>query len=358
MAVKIGVVFADMKQRAEPKMTAQVPLPPTPPPGSNVPPGPAPVRVTIADQRILAVLFGTYGVTREDLGEFLIARGGADKLDLYVNRRIIEIEASNRRLTITQEEIDAAFADDLRGLGLGQGIEDQAGISPAEAFRQMKTLFVTHLLPRYGKTLYEWTEDAIKPRLLLGKMCRDQVKVTDEDLQKAFENKFGQKRCAQIIIWPKEQFRQAQKQWDECRKSQEDFDRAARAQPDPNLASRAGHVLPMGKYTDAENSLLEQVLFSLKVGEVSQLFETPAGIVCIKCTRIDPPVTQVTFDKAKPILEKDVFERKLAKAVPACFGELKKKASPFILFKGPTPRENAEGVKHLIELAGVNVPKH
>src|SRR5689334_8146630 len=39
-------------------------------------------------------------VTREELGEFLIARGGHEKLDLLVNKKIIQIEAARRNVTV------------------------------------------------------------------------------------------------------------------------------------------------------------------------------------------------------------------------------------------------------------------
>ena len=188
----------------------------------GTPPAPA------ADHRVVAYIYGSVPVTREELGEFLIARGGAEKLELLVNKRIIEIEAARRNITITATEIEAGLNDDLKGLGIN------------------KADFIKHVLPRYGKTLYEWTEDVIKPRLMLNKMCRDRVKVTDDDLRKAFENRYGEKRQAKVICWNKQDQKAALKQWEEARKSEVDFDRIARTQADPNLASSCGLVAPVG----------------------------------------------------------------------------------------------------------------
>src|SRR5687768_12377012 len=44
------------------------------------------------DRRITAYIYGNVPITREDLGEFLIARGGHEKLELLVNKKIIEVE--------------------------------------------------------------------------------------------------------------------------------------------------------------------------------------------------------------------------------------------------------------------------
>src|SRR6202008_2093703 len=98
-----------------------------------------------------------------------------------------------------------------------------------------------------------------RPRLVLHRLCRDRVKVTEEDLKQGFENKFGEQREAKIIIWPKEQFRQGQKQWDEARTGDAEFDGPAGAQVDPNLAWACGKVKPVGRFTDADNPTIERV---------------------------------------------------------------------------------------------------
>jgi hypothetical protein len=339
--------FAELKQAANPVLTQHVPLPPAPPPAEPGQPPPAPpVRAPEADPRVLARIYGTLPITREDLGEFLIARGGYEKLELLVNKKVIDLEAARRGATVTPQEIEAALKADVAGL-------------PPRNDGQPLTVdeFVKHILPTYKKSLFEWNEDVIRPRLLLQKMCRDRVKVDIGDLQRAYENKFGEKRGAKIIIWPKDQLRLAQRQWDECRKGDEAFDRIARGQADGNLASRCGEVLPVGRYVDADNPAIEQALFGarpgdqgLQPGEVSGLIDTPAGVMCVKCTKIYPPAGNVSLEVARPGLEKEVFERKLAKEVPALFAELKRTANPNVLLKGPpTDRENAEGVKHLLQ---------
>src|SRR5579872_380407 len=161
-------------------------------------PGQAPLPA--ADKRIVAYIYGNMPVTREELGDFLINRGGHEKLELLVNKRIIEIEAARRNITITPQEVDATLQSDVRELNIT--IDD----------------FVKHVLPRYNKSLYEWTEDVIKPKLLLGKMCHDRVKITEDDIRKVYENKFGETRQPKIICWGKEDEKLAIKQWDQARK--------------------------------------------------------------------------------------------------------------------------------------------
>ena len=275
------------------------------------------------------MLYGNVPVTREELGEFLIARGGYEKVDLLVNKRIIEIEAARKNITVTPEEIRGALEEDIRGLG----------ISFAD--------FKKHVLPRYGKTLYEWTEDVIKPRIMLSKMCRDRVKVTDEDLQRLFENKYGEKRQAKIIRWNKGEVKAALKGWEEARKGDTEFDSIARTQADPNLAAAAGQTQPVGKnaYDDSpgKQDEVERVLFSLKVGEISQLFNSEAGILCVKCVAIIEPDKTVKLEQVKQALQKEVFDRKLSNEIPKYFTELKERGQARGVPQGPAHRQGVRG---------------
>lgn len=332
---ELAKIFLELKKVANPTLTQHVP--PRPPADPNAPPTP---RIEVADPNVLALIYGNIPVTRDDLGEFLIARGGYEKLDILVNKTIIDREVAKRGITVTPEEIEAAKKDYVAQLGVA--MPD----------------FIKTILPQRGMSEQMWTEDIIKAELIMRKMCGDRVKMTPEDLQKAFEHEFGEKRQAKIILWGKDEFRLAQKQWDDARKSDAEFDRVARGQRDPNLASVAGAIAPIGRHVDAENPVIEQTVFSLQVGEVSQLIGTPAGILCVKCTGIIPPNKSVSPDQVRPRLEKEVFERKLAKEIPKFFAELKEKANANVLLKGPpTPQETEEGVRELIKQAGGLPPK-
>jgi hypothetical protein len=266
------------------------------------------------------------------LGEFLIARGGHEKLELLLNKKIIELEATRRKITVTSVEISAGLEEDLRGLGIN--LRD----------------FEKHVLPRYHKSLYEWVEDVIKPRLLLTKMCRDRVKVADDDIRKAYENKYGERRQAKVLCWNKEDLRAAQKQWDEARKSDADFDRIARMQAEPSLASAGGLVAPIGRHSDAKDDIVERTLWSLKVGEMSQLFNTEQGIMCVKLNAIIPPDAKVPFDeKVQTALRNELFAKKLEQEIPKYFKELKEQAKPNIFLQGPpSAAEFREGVNQII----------
>lgn len=325
-----GYAFGISGDRA----AAQPGLPGTP--TLQPPKGTAPPAQPEPDRRITAYIYGNVPVTREELGEFLIARGGHEKLELLVNKKIIEVEAARRKITVTPIEIQAGLAEDLRGLGISR--DD----------------FVKHVLPRYNKSLFEWVEDVIKPRLLLTKMCHDRVKVGEDDIKKAFENRYGERRQAKVIGWNKTDLRAAQKDWDEARKGDTEFDAVARRQADPTLAAACGKVSPVGRYSGAADATVEKVLFTLKVGEISQLFDTQSGIMCMKLEAIIPPdATAQLDDKMRATLTKELAEARLSFEIGEFFKELKKQANPQLYLKGPpTAAEFREGVEQIIHQAG------
>lgn len=337
-----GYAFGISSDRAA-AQPGQPGLPGTPtlqPPKGTPAPQPAALPQGEPDRRVAAYIYGNVPITRADLGEFLISRGGYEKLELLVNKKIIEHEAGLRGVSVTAIEVQAGLEEDLRGLG----------ISRAD--------FEKHVLPRYNKSLYEWVEDVIKPRILLSKMCRDRVKIGEEDLKRAFENRYGEQRRAQVICWNKTDagpaLRHAQKQWDEARKGTDEFNAVARQMADPALAANLGRVQPVGRYSETADPKIEQTLFRLKVGEISELLDTPSGIMCMKLTEIIPADDKVKFDDAmKATLTREMAEKRLNAEVGKFFQELKERAKPQLYLKGPpTAAEFREGVQHIINQAG------
>jgi hypothetical protein len=329
---------------AQPALPGTPPAPPAPlpmgvAPGAKVnpPAAPAPGQPQPeSDRRVVGYIYGNVPITREELGDFLIARGGHEKLELLCNKKIIETEAARRGITVTAVEVSAGLEEDLRGLGIA--LKD----------------FEKHVLPKYNKSLYEWVEDVIKPKLFLTKMCKDRVKVSDEDIKKEYENRFGERRQAKIICWSKEDLRAAQQQWDSARKGDAEFDSIAKQQADANLAAACGLVKPIGRHPEGDDDTVVKTLYSMKVGEISGIIEVKAGLMCIKCVAIVPPEAgKALDDKMKAALHRELFDKRLTAEIPKCFQELKTAATPNLLLKGPpSAAEFREGVNNIIKQAG------
>jgi hypothetical protein len=263
-------------------------------------------------RQVVAYIYGSIPLTREDLGEYLIARHGAERLELMVNRRIIDLACQKKGIVVTDAEIDAALADDLKRMNI---------LSVKE--------FVNAVLKKHQMTIYEYKEDKIRPQLALSKLCRDQVKVTEEDLHNAFEAYHGEKVECQIIMWPpEERHRVLTEVYGKIRDSEKEFDQAAKSQASSALASKAGHVEPFGHHTTG-NEEMEKEAFSLEPGQISRVIETPQGLVVLKCIKHIPAQAGATLDdKERAKLEKDIFDRKLTLEIPKYFKQLRDQASP------------------------------
>lgn len=285
--------------------------------------GSAPATVD-ATKRVVAYVYGTTAITREEFGEYLISLYGKERVELFVNKRIIEMACAKRGIDVTPHEIDAAIEEDCKKIN----------ISKADFIR-------TVLKQRYGKSLDEWRDDVMKPRLMLAKLCRDQIQVDEDDLKKMFENRFGEKARVKIILWPKDQRNVADKMYGELRKPgtptnpDAAWDAVATKQPDAALAARAGEIEPIGRHSGSESAKVEEIAFTLKVGDVSPIIELPIGHLVVKRVGTVPPVEGVSFEKVKAELRKEVIDRKLEKEIPKLFAAMKKEAAPTILVGPP-----------------------
>jgi parvulin-like peptidyl-prolyl isomerase len=305
--------------------------------------------------RPVAYIYNTVAVTRADLAEFLIARGGHEKVELLVNKMIIEEEAKRRKITVTPQEMEAAFKADLNISNPPIRKED----------------FINLLLPKYNKTFYEWMEDVVRPRLLLGKMCEEskRVVVAEADVQRIFEREYGEKKAVKIIIWPKgDDQKSIQKTWEIIRKSDAEFDAVARTQANGSLASTAGEIKPIARFQigDDKDKDVEKIAFMLKEGEVSHIFQTGQGYMVMKLLKTIPPDAKVKYADVKEKLTKEAYDLRLTAEIPKMFAELCKTANPAVLLNGPpsqwrfekSSRELAEDVirQNQVQPASAGVP--
>jgi hypothetical protein len=293
------------------------------PPAAEIPaPTPPPEAQNDNAHRWVAVIYGSEPITREELGEYLISRN-SEKLELLVNKRIIEHACKQKGIEVTAPEVEAALNEDLKGMKVTLDI------------------FVNKVLKQYHKTLLEWKEDVIRPKLALTKLCRDRVKATDKDFQDAFEAYYGEKVDCKIILFPKGEEKQALNAYAELRKSDADFDRLAKQQASPTLAANGGRIKPIGRHTTG-NDELEKEAFSLQPGEVSRLIGTPEGTVVLKCVNRVPADKSKKPDEEHAKLEREILDKKIQLEMPKAFKELQDAAQPKLFLKRFTTQEELE----------------
>lgn len=261
-------------------------------------------------QRVVAYIYGTIPITREDLGEYLISRQGADKLEYLINKRIIEHECKEKGIAITAAEVDESLAADLKELKLTQ--KD----------------FENRLLKEYRKTLYEWKEDVIWPKLALTRLCRGRVKVEPKDLDAAFEAYHGEKVDGRMIVFTKDEREVAMKIWPKVRDSEEEFTRYAKQQASPTLRPTGGKLQqPIGRHTTGSEEV-EKEIFGLLPGEVSTIMSTNDALIIFKCDKKIPADKNVTLESIRAKLEKEIIDKKVQAEMPKFFKDLREAATP------------------------------
>jgi RNA polymerase sigma factor (sigma-70 family) len=174
-------------------------------------------------------------ITREQLADYLIAQYGADKLEQLVNKLIIERSCRDKGITVSDAEIDEAVKEDMNAMAC----------SDPNAFED-------HLKSKFNRSLREWKEDVVKPRVCLGKLARLRVSASEEDIRKAFEGAFGEKAQCEIILWPKGQEEAAKTAYAIIRDHPEEFKLFGRQKVNISFAARLGRIDPFSRHTTAE----------------------------------------------------------------------------------------------------------
>jgi hypothetical protein len=288
------------------------------------------------DRRVVAVIHGNIPITREELGEYLIARFGAERVEFLVNRRIIEHACHAHRIHVSDAEVDQEYAADLKAMNLSE--KDFLG-----------------LLKRSNKTLFEYREDVIRPKLAMQKMCRGRVEVTEADLRKAFEARYGEQVVCRMIVLQKEMKPKAPEIWARVRASEEEFDKESMSQFIPALASKKGLVPPIHRHFP--DPLIENAAFTLRnYGDTSELLPMPDGsFVILKLVERKPANMAAKFEEERVGLEREVFQAKLAMSIQPMFNELRARARPeIILRRDGSPQEQDRQITE--QLRGTHLP--
>ena len=266
-------------------------------------------------QRAVAYIYGNVALTREDLGEFLISRfASPERLEFFVNCAILDRACRAKGITVTDTEVDAQVVQDVHVM-----------CGPTVRLAE----FEKQLLAKYNKTLFEYKEDVVRHRLKLSKLVRGSLAVTEDDVRKAFEAKYGPKvQCRMIQFMPddKHRFEVYQK----VSKSEEAFASHAKNQFNPYLGPNGGKVPPIHRnFGDAQ---IERKAFSLKAGEVSELLQIEDKTwIILKCDEHIPANIAAKYEEERTTLFKEVSEFKLAQEMPKLFARLRQEANPRIL---------------------------
>jgi hypothetical protein len=281
----------------------------------RLPPGPP--------EQVLATIYGDVHLTREQFGEYLIDRDGAERLDLFLNRLIVEHACQSNGITVTEAEIEEQLVEYINLFGQGS-----------------KKELVNRMLKPNKATLYELRNDVLWTKLMLGKLCRDRVQVTEAELKQAYDSHYGEKMKVRMIMWPNEEERLARtKYFPIIRDDDKEFIRLAKQQVVPELASKAGET-EIARHASGHEEV-EKIAFAMQKGDISPVFTLPDCVMVFRVLDRVPPRVDVKIDDVRAQLTKQVTEAKLrARVIPAVYADLRKEANPILLLKNQMTEED------------------
>jgi parvulin-like peptidyl-prolyl isomerase len=257
----------------------------------------------------VAAVVNNQPITFQQLTAECLNRYGSEVLEGEISRKVLMQELNRRKLQVTQADIDAeiARAAELYGVTTKDGKPDIE--------RWLAQITDQDKAP---KELY--IRDAVWPSVALKKIVGNQVIITEEDLQKAYEANYGERVEVLAIVCSDQ--RQAQRVWEDARNNPTDDFFAKLAEQhsvEPSSRANGGKVPPIQRHSGSPQ--LEAEAFRLKPGELSGIIAVNGQFIILRCLGRTRPI-QVDKNEARAILYKDLEERKLRVSMSREFDRL------------------------------------
>jgi foldase protein PrsA len=248
----------------------------------------------ITDKDIVAMVNGQK-ITRQDLYNLLIDTYGEDALDVLIRRTLIYQMAEKEGVKATSSEIEQKLKTLINGeiesLMRTYRIKDRGDL-------EKELTKIGSSLAQFEEKLSKRMRKQAEIEILAEKLMTKTITVTDEELQRAYEEEYGEKiEASQIVFRTRREAEDALKKL----KSGADFATLARNESiDRASAARGGRMQPF-----SPKDRLGAEVAHLKVGELSDIIKTDYGYHIIKI--IDrKPASNKSFKSVKGELEKIV----------------------------------------------------
>jgi parvulin-like peptidyl-prolyl isomerase len=250
-------------------------------PDAVVAPRPAPKLSDVLPETVVKV--NGVRLTREQLAALAVTLQRKGSMETLISRELVRQKAEAEGVSVTDAEVQIYIELSVaRAKKAGLDANDLAIIrKDAEAMRPL-----------------------IGPRLLIDKLIRKEIKVTDEQVRTAFKRKYGARVTVRQIVLNR------QEDADTIRArilAGADFERMARTTSrDPVSAKQGGKMPPL-----PADCLLGEAVRGLKPGDISKVVKTPDGFHILKLESTLPPGNAKYVDVAEA-LRKEIVDREVA----------------------------------------------
>jgi len=271
--------------------------------------------------KIVATVNGEH-ITRDQLAAECLRHYGKEVLESMINKYLIMQECKRRNVVITRQEVDAEI----------QRMATRFGLSVDQWLKMLKQ--------ERGITPVQYANDIIWPTLALRKLAGQQLQVTAEEVQQAFENQYGPAVRVRLISCKDRQM--AEKVRAAAAAKPDEFPELAKQYSEDPSASVKGLVPPIRKHGGFKE--IEDAAFSMKDGEVSQVIPIGDQYVIIKREVLLPGVKSVDYRQVAPRLEEVIRDRKLRAVAGEVFRQLQRDQKVENILNDPEKSKAMPGV--------------
>jgi foldase protein PrsA len=244
-------------------------------------------------------------INYDDLAAECVALHGKEILENLINRKILQQACDAQGIEISEAEVTKEIEKTAKKFGLG-----------TDQYMQM-------LEAESNLTAMQYRRDRVWPLLALRKLAGEDVKVTEEDMKRAFIRHYGPRVKARAIIVDNP--RRANEVWEKAREHPENFEKlAADYSIDPTSRAMGGRIPPIPRFSGSEE--LEKAAFKLKEGELSPVIQVGLNQhIILLCDGRTVPEVKERAD-VEEILMQELKEEKVQLAVAEVFKKIKSEA--------------------------------
>lgn len=240
-------------------------------------------------------------ITANDLYNAMLEHVGSQTVDQLITERLINKEAEKANIEVTDAD-------------LNEEIDKIKKNFPDEATFNQQLAAIGYTLESFKKQM--------EPQVKLTKLLEPQIEVTDEELQKYYDDNKAmyetpeQVRASHILVDSKEEAEELLAQL----KNGADFAELAKEHSKDGSAAQGGDLNFFGKGQMVPP--FEEAAFALDVGEISDVVESQFGFHIIKVTDKKPAAT-ATFEEKKEEIRDTLFQQKLSERSASYLEELR-----------------------------------
>lgn len=270
---------------------------------------------------VMAIVNGK-DISRTALAQACVERQGEKVLESLVNKRLIQHHCSKRGIQVTEADIEVEV--------------DRM----AKRFKLGREQWFELLQNQRGITEQEYKREILWPTLALRKLAAGDLVATDEEIQKAYESKYGESIQARLIVVS--DAKKAKELHREALARPSEFARLAmQSSEDVNSASIGGLIQPIFRHTG--EALIERAAFNLKSGQISPVIHAGEQYAILKCESRNPP-RNIALAAVRNELGESIKEEKLRGVANDLFAKLQSSATIRNIYNDPKLRSAMPGV--------------